>query len=75
MKKLTREIAPRFTQKGLKAGFTSIESIGRRKVDRAEMEMIEIIGNPIQEWEKIQDAQAAEQLSGGNFWQWELKIL
>ena len=52
MKKLTREIAPRFEEKGQHAGFTRIEAIGRRKPDGAQLALIEILGNPIQEWEK-----------------------
>ena len=46
MKRLTREVAPRFDEMGLKAGFTRIEPLGRRKPDRAKMAIIELIGNP-----------------------------
>jgi len=75
MKKLTREIAPRFEEEGRSCGFTRIEEVGRRKPDRARMAIIEIMGNPIQQWEKAQDEQAAEELGNPNFWQWEHKIL
>ena len=46
MKRLTREVAPSFDEMGLKAGFTRIEPLGRRKPDRAKMAIIELIGNP-----------------------------
>ena len=46
-KKLMREIAPRFQEEGRNSGFTSIEPIGRRKNDSAEMAIIELVGNPI----------------------------
>ena len=39
------------------------------------MAQIEIMGNPIQQWEKNQDELDAEELGRPNFWQWELKIL
>ena len=47
IKKLNTEIAPRFNDAGLNAGFTRIEKIGKRHPDRAEMAYIEIMGNPI----------------------------
>ena len=52
-KKLTTEIAPRF--KDLPAGFTRIEYLGRRKNDKAQVAMIEFIGNPIEEYEKNEE--------------------
>ena len=75
VKKAVKEIGPRFAKKNVFAGFTKIESIGRRTPDGAEMALIEIIGNPIQEWEKVQDKQAHKKLSGSGFWAWELKLL
>jgi len=39
------------------------------------MAMIEIMGNPIQEWEKVQDSKSAKALPGKNFWTWELMLL
>ena len=39
------------------------------------MAYIEIMGNPIQQWEKNQDELEAEELGRPNFWQWELKLL
>jgi ribosomal protein L17 len=75
MKKLNREIAPRLTEQGLTGGFTRIAKLGRREPDRAEMAMIEIMGNPIQQWEEQQEAQAAEELGRSNFWEWEHRLL
>lgn len=73
--KVMKEIAPRFARKNVFAGFTKIESIGRRTPDSAEMALIEIMGNPIQEWEKAQDKRDAKELGGATFWKWELKLL
>jgi len=39
------------------------------------MAMIEIMGNPIQQWEQQQEAQEAEELGRADFWEWELKLL
>ena len=75
IKKLNREIAPRITEQGLTGGFTRIEKLGRRDPDRAEMAMIEIMGNPIQQWEQQQEAQEAEELGRSDFWEWEHKLL
>jgi large subunit ribosomal protein L17 len=52
MKKLHTEIAPRFEERNLRAGFTKIEDIGPRKNDRAKMAMIEIMYNPLQLYEE-----------------------
>ena len=39
------------------------------------MAMIEIMGNPIQQWEQQQEAQEAAELGRSDFWEWELKLL
>ena len=75
LKKLHTEITPRFDDMNLKAGFTRIEKIGRRKPDSAEMAMIELVGNPLQRWEKAQEQDEAQELGRPTFWQWEHKIL
>lgn len=75
IKKLHNEIAPRFKAKGWTHNFTRVQFIGRRNPDSAEMAMIEIIGNPLSEWEKIQDKKAAKALPGKNFWEWELNVI
>ena len=49
--KLFREIAPRFDDLNWSAGYTRIVNYGQRKPDGARMAMIEILGNPIREWE------------------------
>ena len=51
MKKLNKDIAPRMEDLGINGGFTKIENIGPRKNDKAKMAMIELVGNPIQQWE------------------------
>ena len=43
IKKIKEEIAPRFRK--LPAGYTRVLSIGSRKVDKAHLGMIEIMGN------------------------------
>ena len=43
IKKIKEEIAPRFRK--LPAGFTRVESRGTRHVDKAQVGMIEIMGN------------------------------
>jgi len=73
--KLFKEIAPRFNELEWSAGYTRIEKIGKRTPDGAKMAIIEIMNNPIQEWEKNQDQIDADELGRPNFWQWELKIL
>jgi large subunit ribosomal protein L17 len=50
VKKLEEEIAPRF--KDLPAGFTRVKRIETRKGDAAPMAIIEILGNPMIEFEK-----------------------
>ena len=52
MKKLFREIVPRFVESGRQGNFTRFKHMGRRKPDSAKMAMIEILGNPIEQWER-----------------------
>lgn len=75
MKKLNKDIAPRMEDLGIGGGFTKIENIGPRKNDKAKMAMIELVGNPIQQWEDQQDKEAAEEFGRDTYWQWELKVL
>lgn len=75
MKKLNTEIAPRLKEQGITAGFTRIQPLGQRKPDGAHMAYIEILGNPIAEWEKKEAEQAAAELGRPSFWEWEHKIL
>lgn len=75
IKKLHNEIAPRFKSKGRTHSFTRIRYIGRRNPDSAQMAMIEILGNPLSEWEKVQDMKAEKALPGKNFWRWELAVI
>jgi hypothetical protein len=39
------------------------------------MAQIEIMGNPIREYEKVQEEKMMKEKEGRNFWEWELKIL
>ena len=51
--KLREEIAPRF--KDLPAGFTRIEYLGPRAIDKGKAAMIEFIGNEISEYQKNEE--------------------
>ena len=53
---------------GLQGGYTKIEYTGQRKPDGAKTGMIELLGNPLSDWEKKQDMQAAEDLGRDTFW-------
>ena len=75
MKRLFKEIAPRYDEMQMKGGYTRIEAIGRREPDGAKMAIIELVNNPIEQYERQLDAQAADELGHRNFWQWELKVL
>jgi large subunit ribosomal protein L17 len=59
VRKLEQEIAPRF--KDLPAGFTRVKRVANRKGDAAPMAMIEILGNPMIEFEKNEIAIEIEQ--------------
>ena len=72
IKKVKEEIAPRFRK--LPAGYTRVISIGPRKVDKAHLGMIEIMGNHYQEAEKDEIEKDLEKHNVDNFWQWEAKI-
>ena len=50
---LLTKIAPRFNE--LPAGFTRIEKLGRRGIDKAEVCMIELIGNAQSEFERNEE--------------------
>ena len=72
IKKLKEEIGPRFRK--LPAGFTRVESMGTRANDKAQVGMIEIMGNHFQE-EKRQNIDAlVKEFDLDTFWQWESKI-
>ena len=53
IRKLRDEIAPRFED--LQAGFTRVTYLGRRRNDKAQVGMIELLGNPIEEYEKEEE--------------------
>ena len=52
--RLIKEIAPRLKEDGYVSGFTRVKTLGRRHPDAAQMAMIEIVGNPIDLYEKRQ---------------------
>jgi len=55
----------------LPAGFTRIEYLGNRKVDKARTAMIELIGNPQSEFEKNEELVEKDTNSLKSFWEWE----
>jgi len=73
IKKLKEEIAPRF--KNLPAGFTRISYIGRRNNDKAQAAYIELLGNPIEEYEKNEEALEKEEFGLQSYWEWESNLL
>lgn len=73
VQKLEYEIAPRF--KKLPAGYTKITRVGNRKGDAAPMATIEIIGNPMIEFEENEMAIEIEQKEMQSFWDWEATLL
>lgn len=75
MKKLSRELGPRYREEGPPAGFTRVVKLGPRPNDRAMMAQIELVNNPYRIWEERQQAQRADELGKPTFWEWELKIL
>jgi len=71
--KLKEIIAPRF--KDLPAGFTRVEFLGPRKVDKGKAAMIEILKNPYSEFERNEELVECEQNGMKNFWEWEMGLL
>ena len=57
------------------AGFTRIKYLGLRRNDRARMCYIEMIGNPIEIYEKNEAQSERERLGLQTYWSWEHKIL
>ena len=72
IKKIKEEIAPRF--KKLPAGYTRVVSVGSRKVDKAHIGMIEIMGNLYQEGQRDEIEKDLEKHNLDTFWQWEAKV-
>ena len=68
LKKLHTEITPRFDDMGLAAGFTKITRMGLRKPDRAQMAMIELVGNPLSRWEQAQEDEDRLESGKPTFW-------
>jgi hypothetical protein len=64
-----------FNCRSLPAGFTRITYLGLRKNDRAEMCHIEMIGNPMEIYEKNEFEQKKESLGLQSYWDWEHKLL
>jgi large subunit ribosomal protein L17 len=60
--KLKETIAPRF--KDLPAGFTRVEFLGPRKVDKGKAAMIEILKNPYSEFERNEELVECERGNG-----------
>lgn len=73
LNRLQNIIAPRFVD--LPAGFTRIEFTGKRRMDKSETAMIEIIGNDQSEFEKNEDAVEKEESGLKSFWEWEQGLL
>lgn len=73
IKKIKEEIAPRFRK--LPAGFTKVQSMGKRRNDLAPVGMIELMGNEFQEVTRNRIEGDKEQYGLETFWQWEAKVL
>ena len=73
IQKLQNEIAPRF--KELPGGFTRVTSLGKRRNDKADVGLIEFIGNPIEEYEKAEEENEINQYGLESYWKWEKKLL
>ena len=73
IEKLQSEIAPRF--KDLPAGFTRVTSLGKRQNDKADVGLIEFLGNPIEEYEKAEEKAEISQYNLESYWKWERKLL
>ena len=70
--KIKDEIAPRF--KKLPAGYTKVTNMGRRENDKAQVGMIEIMGNDFQEMSRNRLEIVKERFDVETYWQWESKI-
>ena len=68
LKRLHTEITPRFNDMGLAAGFTRIEKVGRRKSDKAEMAMIELVGNNYERMANEDLDERLEAIGRPSFW-------
>lgn len=64
--KLKTEIAPRFKEHP--AGFTRIEYLGRRRNDKAQVAMIEILGNPVEQFERDEEELEKDQYGLQTYW-------
>jgi hypothetical protein len=64
---------PRF--KNLPGGFTRVNRIDNRTNDKAEMAVIEILGNPHIEYEKNEMEIEIEENEIQSFWSWEAGLL
>ena len=71
--RLKNEVAPRFNK--LPAGFTRIEPMGKRRVDGADMAMIEFTKNEYQRDEQNEIGITLELNDMMTFWEWENKLL
>ena len=70
---LLTKVAPRFTE--LPAGFTRIEKLGRRGIDKAQVATIELIGNAQSEFERNEEEVERESNGIKTFWEWEIGLL
>lgn len=68
-----KELVPRY--ENLPAGFTRVKYLGLRRNDRARMAYIEMIGNPVEIYEKNELQSEKERLGLQTYWAWEHKIL
>jgi len=66
-------LVPRYAD--LPAGFTRVKYLGLRAQDRASAAYIEMIGNPIEQFEKNERQETIETNGLQTFWSWEHKII
>ena len=50
-------------------------SLGKRQNDKANVGLIEFIGNPIEEYEKAEEKNEIQQYGLESYWKWERKLL
>ena len=50
-------------------------SLGKRLNDKADVGLIEFIGNPIEEYEKAEEKNEIQQYGLESYWKWERKLL